>query len=171
MDKQFFKYLTLIALMVTAILTSCRKENPNDDDFETETETDASPAAYTGTWRDAWDDGWEWQQLMVSANEITVGVRSNMANPGSNAYLVVLRMSEITWTETTNPGGNHTATYPKGHKITGTATWIDSKYSVPKADGSGYAKTGDIVLITLYMSADKQSIAIGNWDTAEQEAS
>jgi len=41
---------------------------------------------------------------------------------------------------------------------------------MPKANGSGYCAVGDIALNSFYISADKQSIRIGNWETAEQEA-
>ena len=125
---------------------------------------------YLGTWRDTWDDGWQWQEVSVDGDQISVGVHAATDNPVANIKMMIYTMKGLTWTEVTNPGGDHTDDYPIGYRVTGTYTSVSSQYSVPKEDGSGGGKVGDIGVATLYMSADKQSIRTGNWQTPEQEA-
>ena len=114
-------------------------------------------ADYFGTWRFYFQGG-TWHQIIISADKIEWS--------STSGYFSTI--SGLTWTETENPGGDLVADYPTGYKVTGTFGMYNA-YEAPKADGSGKCSKGDIALNTFYLSADKKSIARGNWDTAEQE--
>jgi uncharacterized repeat protein (TIGR02543 family) len=124
----------------------------------TVTVTEKSPYAdYFGTWRNR-DE--EWQQATISADRI---VYSTIGGFG-------FTIEGLTWTETNNQG-DLIADYPKGYRITGTMKRNNGFGTlIPKADGSGSASAGDIALISFYINTDKESIMMGNFATAEQEA-
>jgi len=111
---------------------------------------------YFGTWRSSVD---AWIQITINTNKIV------FFNKEGLGYTI----EGLTWSATNNPGGAYLADYPVGYRVTGTLTAFNGYY-MPKANGSGYCAVGDIALNSFYISADKQSIRIGNWETAEQEA-
>jgi uncharacterized repeat protein (TIGR02543 family) len=115
-------------------------------------------AEYFGTWRVSLDGG-SWEQVSISADKI---VWLNI-----NGYGCTL--SGLTWAETTNPGGSYTTDYPVGYKVTG-AMIINNSYNVPKADGSGNCTVGDIACNTFYIYTGKESVRVGNFQSAGQEA-
>jgi len=146
--------------MITVTVTTEDGEKTAQCEVTVIDNTDYGPkAAYFGTWRVALENDF-WEQITIGANRI-VWLNRN----GLNCTL-----SELTWTETDNPGGNFTADYPKGWRVTGTMT-VTNSYNCPKADGSGNGDTGDIVFNTFYISADQQSIRVEIWESAAQEAS
>jgi uncharacterized repeat protein (TIGR02543 family) len=119
-------------------------------------------ADYFGTWRQVYTYGGDaafWVQIIISSNKIVY--------LDKNGYSYTLE--GLTWTERNNPSGSFTADYPTGYRVTGTMARNNS-YNVPKAEGSGNAAVGEIALNSFYISADKQIIRMGNWQTAAQEA-
>ena len=126
------------------------------------TVNDAPQAAYFGTWRSVWKNGGDdnfWTQINISASKIVY--------IDKNGYHFTI--SEVTWTEKANPGGGYTTGYPTGYSVTGKMA-SNNGYNVPKANGSGNAAVGDIALLSFYIYTDKESIRMGTWETAEQEA-
>ena len=113
---------------------------------------------YIGTWRFTANDG-SWSQIIISADKVVY-----MDDRGYN-----FTMNELTWTATVNQGGDFTAYYSNGYKITGKLTATNG-YSIPSANGSGNVAVGDIALVTFYIGAGKNYIAMGNWQSVEQEA-
>ena len=126
-------------------------------------ENDDPKYKYYGTWRHVGTyqgDDTFWEQIVIKEDEIII---TNKDGYGFSLYF-------LTWTDKVNPSGSYTADYPAGYKIIGMMTSDLNGYNVPKASGSGYAGVTDNALISLYISADKQSIRMGNWGTTAQEA-
>lgn len=117
---------------------------------------DADKADYYGTWRVVLEDGWE--QFTISADEI---VWLN-----SNGFGFTKR--GLTWTVIDDPGRLPTDDYPVDYRITGTII-SNNGYSIPKADGIGNCSVGDLGLSSYYLYAERTSIGVGNFETAEQE--
>ena len=111
---------------------------------------------YMGTWRFTGNDG-TWQLLIISADKVVF-----MNDDGYNFI-----MDGLTWTETVNPVSNDY--FSDGYKVTGTLT-STNEYTVPSASGSGNASAGGEALVTFYIGLNKNYIAIGNPETAQQEA-
>ncbi len=123
---------------------------------------DGPKAVYFGTWRvvvSVDGDNAFWEQITISADK---AVWLNKNGYGCT-------MSGLTWTETNNPGGSYTVDYPEGYKVTGIMKMTNG-YDAPKASGSGNAAVGDVALNSYYFGTDQQSIMVGNYKTAGQEA-
>ena len=111
---------------------------------------------YLGTWRLTRNDGY-WEQVIISADKVVL-----MTSQGSNFV-----MTGLTWNETVNPVSNDY--YSDGYKVTGTLTSTNG-YTIPSASGSGNATVGGAALVTFYIGLNKNYIAMGNWQTVQQEA-
>ena len=126
-----------------------------------ETKANVPYADYFGTWRYIYPNPVCWEQFIISADKIE----------WTDYWGYYCSISGLTWTETTNPGGDYAADYPAGYKVTGTYGMFGGlSFGITKADGSKNCKKGDIALITFYISADKKSIASRTSSTADQEA-
>jgi uncharacterized repeat protein (TIGR02543 family) len=106
-------------------------------------------AAYFGTWRKN-----DLEQLTIGSDGI------ELVDVNGTGFT----MSGLTWTKKDNPGGDYAEDYPKGYSVTGTMTKYNTR-SVHKADGSGgYCAVGEIAIIILYISTDKESIRrVNEW--------
>ena len=123
---------------------------------------DSPQAAYYGTWRMVFTSGSDnnfWGQITISANKVVFLTKDGYG----------YTLEELNWTETNNTEGSYTVNYPAGYRVTGTMKAFNG-YNVPKADGSGNCAVNNIALNSFYISADKQSIMMGNWESVAQEA-
>jgi len=76
----------------------------------TDAVTDSPYAEYFGTWRETYDETWDWSQMTISADKIVY-----LGNNGSGST-----MEGLTWTELVVDRNDYAANYPAGYRIAGT---------------------------------------------------